>query len=87
VKHARRDKLNTLLTEISLENNQQEIWMTKTVLINEIGEDFLSGYTEDMRQIILELKAWSLKLEAKVGTFVATKITKAVPFKLYGENI
>jgi tRNA-2-methylthio-N6-dimethylallyladenosine synthase len=25
VKHARRDKLNTLLTEISLENNQQEI--------------------------------------------------------------
>lgn len=83
VKHARRARLNILLKEISLANNQQEIWKVKTVLINEVGEDFLSGYTEDMKQIVLNFQA----SKAKVGDFVTVKVSKAVPFKLYGEII
>lgn len=80
VKHARRDKLNELLKKISLANNKKEIWSTHTVLINEQGTDFLSGYTENMKQILVEWKA-------SLWDFVHVKISRGVPFKLYGEII
>ncbi len=80
IKHARRDKLNELLKRISLANNKKEIWSTHNVLINEVGTDFLLGYTENMKQIIVKGKA-------SPGDFVQVKITRGVPFKLYGEII
>lgn len=47
----------------------------------------LTGYTDNMKQIIIGRKAWSLKLKAGKTSwdFVQVKITKAAPFKLYGE--
>jgi tRNA A37 methylthiotransferase MiaB len=90
VKHDRRARLNTLLKETSLENNQQEIGNIKTVLINETLKSAkaentatISGYTEDMKQIILKPK----KAKYKAGEFVTAKVTKGVPFKLYGDII
>lgn len=88
VKHARRNKLNELLKKISLANNKKEIWTVHTVLINDIIEHTtwnmqhktLSGYTEDMKQILV-------KGNAKPGDFVQVKINKAVPFKVYGEIV
>jgi len=47
-------------------------------LINEKGTDFLSGYTEEMKQVLVEGKA-------SPGDFIQVKITKAVSFKLYGK--
>lgn len=96
VKRDRRNRLNEVLTNISLKNNKKEVWKTRTVLINSIQEkNLLSAsslhrfivewYTDNMKQIILQLEAWNLKLKAKVGEFVQIKITKAAPFKLYGE--
>lgn len=88
VKHARRNKLNELLKKISLANNKKEIWTTHTVLINNVTkhatwnmqhETFL-GYTENMKQIIIQRST-----SIKPGDFVQVKITKAVPFKVYGE--
>ncbi|MEI8092555.1 MAG: TRAM domain-containing protein [bacterium] len=49
-------------------------------MINEVGTDFLLGYTENMKQIIVKGKA-------SPGDFVQVKITRGVPFKLYGEII
>jgi tRNA-2-methylthio-N6-dimethylallyladenosine synthase len=80
VKHARRNKLNELLKKISLANNKKEIWTMHNVLINEQGTDFLSGYTEDMKQVLV-------KGNAKPGSFAQVKINKAIPFKVYGEIV
>lgn len=80
VKHARRNKLNELLKKISLANNKKEIWSIHNVLINEQGDDFLSGYTENMKQMIIKGKA-------KPWDFTQVKITKWVAFKLYGKII
>jgi hypothetical protein len=42
-----------------------------------------------MKQIIIEPQALSFKLQAKlkIGEFIHVKITRAIPFKLYGEII
>ena len=74
VKHARRDRLNELLKKISLANNRKEIWTVHTTLVNEKD----GGYTESMKQVLITGNT-------KPGDFVQVKITKAVPFKLYGE--
>lgn len=83
VKHARRNKLNELLKKTSLTNNKKEIWTTHTVLINERENDFLLGYTENMKQIIIN----SQQPKARAGDFVQVKINKAAAFKLYGEIV
>jgi tRNA-2-methylthio-N6-dimethylallyladenosine synthase len=87
VKHARRNKLNELLKKISLTNNKQELGDTKTVLINEIiNLSTYAGYTENMKQIIIQNPKSKIQNSViKPGDFIQVKITKAAPFKLYGE--
>ncbi|MFA7717230.1 MAG: MiaB/RimO family radical SAM methylthiotransferase [Candidatus Absconditabacterales bacterium] len=99
VKHDRRARLNEVLKKTSLENNEKEIGMIHTVLINNIEKpSTFSGYTEDMKQIIVqsvgcrvqsaELKKHQtsdIKLQAKPGDFVQARVTRGVPFKLYGK--
>ena len=85
VKRDRRNRLNNLLKDISRKNNKKEIGNTREVLVNKISKWVIEGYTDNMKQTILQLEAWDLKLKAKVGEFVQVKITKALPFKLYGE--
>lgn len=89
VKRDRRNRLNELLKDISRKNNEKEVGKTKEILINNINKWVISGYTDNMKQTLIERKAWSLKLEAKVkvGNFIKVKIIKAIPFKLYGEII
>jgi len=89
IKRERRSRLNELLKDISRNNNEKEIWTTKEILVNKISKWIIEWYTENMKQTIIQLKAWSLKLEAngKVGEFTKVKIIKAIPFKLYGEII
>ncbi len=82
VKRDRRRRLNDLLKDISCKNNEKEIGNTKEVLINKISKWIIEGYTDNMKQVLIE---W--KNSAKVGEFVRVKIMKAVPFKLYGKII
>ncbi len=80
VKHDRRKRLNTVLIDISHKNNIQEIGKIKTVLVNKKSKWTIEGYTDTMKQIIIESKK-----SVQEGDFVQVKITKALPFKLYGE--
>lgn len=79
-KRDRRNRLNELLKDISHKNNEKEIGKIKKVLINKISTWVMEWYTDNMKQMLIEKKN-----SAKVGEFVSVKITKAVPFKLYGE--
>ncbi|MFA6255608.1 MAG: MiaB/RimO family radical SAM methylthiotransferase [Candidatus Absconditabacterales bacterium] len=89
VKRDRRNRLNNLLKDISRKNNEKEIGNSKEVLINKISKGVIEGYTDNMKQIIIEPQALSFKLQAKlkIGEFIHVKITRAIPFKLYGEII
>lgn len=85
IKHQRREKLNTLLHQISQENNQQEIWTIKTAMINEIDkEGKLFGYTDNMKQIVIDNYP---KQAIAVWSIVSVRITDGKVFKLEGEII
>ena len=89
LKRDRRNRLNELLKDISRTNNEAEIWTTKEILINKINNWVVEGYTDNMKQTIIPHQASSIKHQAvyKVGEFLTVKITKAVPFKIYGEIV
>lgn len=86
VKWDRWRRLNELLKDISRTNNEKEIWTIKEILINKISKWVIEGYTDTMKQVIIKGEEWTLKSK-KIGEFIIIKITKAVPFKLYGEII
>ncbi len=99
VKRDRRRRLNDLLKDLSRKNNMKEIWNIRTVLINKIIRNLpsasrghqkkssviLEGYTDNMKQILIQNPEFRIQNSKKVGEFVRVKITKAVPFKLYGK--
>ena len=91
IKHARRKQMNELLKQISKTNNEKEIWTSRTMLINEILEDWtLTGYTDNMKQIIVTpppfeggIKGGSNKYF--IWNIIPIQITGAGEFKLKGE--
>ena len=84
VKHQRRSQLNDLLYRISAENNQSEVGNTRTMIINEIAQNWdLFGYTDNMKQITIKSCEASKKLE--IWMLVSVRIIKGVVFKLEGE--
>ncbi|MCX6824030.1 MAG: MiaB/RimO family radical SAM methylthiotransferase [candidate division SR1 bacterium] len=82
VKRDRRNRLNDLLKDISRKNNEKEVGKIKEILVNKISKGITEGYTDNMKQVLIEGKN-----SAKVGEFLTVKIIKAIPFKLYGEII
>ncbi|MFA7298306.1 MAG: MiaB/RimO family radical SAM methylthiotransferase [Candidatus Absconditabacterales bacterium] len=82
VKRERRNRVNELLKDISRINNEKEIGNSKEVLINKINKGIIEGYTDNMKQILVEGKT-----SAKVGEFIRVKIIKIIPFKLYGQIV
>ena len=84
-KRDRRNRLNNLLKDISGKNNEKEIGNIKEILINKINKWIIEGYTDNMKQTIIEIPKLSSKY--KVGEFIKVKITRSIPFKLYGEII
>jgi len=65
IKRDRRNRLNDLLKDISRKNNEKEIWTTKEILINKISKWVIEGYTDNMKQVIIEQKAESRKQKAE----------------------
>jgi tRNA-2-methylthio-N6-dimethylallyladenosine synthase len=87
IKYARRSQMNELLKQISKTNNKKEIWTTKTMLVNEIREDWsLIGYTDNMKQILLPHQK-NTTSRPSVGDIREVRITGAGEFKLQGEEI
>lgn len=90
VKHDRRDRLNTLLKEISYANNQKEIGRTTDVMITAIHEDgTIDGYTDNMKNITIgaplqreEPTKWE---GISVGSFTTATITEGESFRLKGK--
>ncbi|AHB41252.1 hypothetical protein P148_SR1C00001G0457 [candidate division SR1 bacterium RAAC1_SR1_1] len=83
-KRERRNRLNELLKSISKANNDQEIGQIKKAIVDKIHDQEIYGYTDNMKQIIIKNKSDS---KINVGNFINVRITKAIPFKLYGEIV
>lgn len=87
-KHERRDQLNKLLKETSLENNTQEIWWDRTVLIDNFATKDINGnykyqwHTDNMKKISIKSNKDHQNWE-----FIKVKITKWQTFKLYWDEI
>lgn len=83
VKHERWKRLNDLLYHISEENNKNEVWNIRKVMINEKwkGEEYY-WVTENMKQVIIHTEK-----DIELGSLVDVKITKWVVFKLDGDLI
>ncbi len=54
-KHDRWDRLNELLKTISSQNNQQEHGTTRTIMVNRIEPDWIGGYSDNMKNVIIKL--------------------------------
>ena len=86
IKQERRDRLNNLLNKTSKENNEKEVWNTRTALINSFAwtnKDWIylyEWYTDNNKQIII-----SSKSQLTPWDFIDAKITNGVVFKLFGE--
>lgn len=80
VKQERRSKLNELLKQMSAENNQQEVWKTKDILIDRVEKDRVGWYTDNMKHVILKPKDTSLFTP---GIFEKVTIHSSEAFKLF----
>jgi len=90
-KQDRRSRLNDLLIRISRENNKEEQDTQRLIMINKIEEDRISGYTDNMKHVIIkENISWNLRSEVwnlTIGTFLHVHITDSDAFKLFAEPI
>ena len=82
IKKERHAKLNTLLKDISAENNLLEHGQVKKVIINKIGK-VVSGHTDNMKNIIIT----NPQTHLQTGDFVSVRITGSKPFLLEGEIV
>ncbi len=89
IKKERRHRLNEVLKEVSAENNQSEIGTTKTAIIREITDDKIIWYSENMKQVIVDVGTDSMLpyVSLQTGQYVRIKITSVKSFTLYGEVV
>lgn len=83
-KEKRLQKLNTIINDYSLENNQKYLGKTEKVLIispSEKGENKVCGYTETMKLVNVS------NAENDLGKIIDVVITDAKSFSLDGEKV
>ena len=90
IKQERRTRLNNLLTQISRENNTQEVGTQRPIMINKIEKDRYSGYTDNMKTVIIQKnienpnsKSWTLH----IWSFLTVSITDSDAFKLFAKPL
>ncbi len=87
-KHQRREQLNTLLNEISTQNNQEELWTTQEILIDKIfpknGTTIYQWHTNTMKTVEC-IQTHDTNSKPQIGEFIKTKIIKTQSLKLFGE--
>lgn len=84
VKHDRRNRLNELLKTISRTNNKQEEWTQRPIMINKIEDTRVSGYTDNMKNVIIQTQNPTLYTP---GNFLNVQITSSDAFKLFAQPV
>lgn len=90
-KKERRARMNSLLTEMSWQNNQKEIGSKREIIINKIEKERISWYTDNMKNVIIKIdkkettqkwkQEWTL-----LGKFTKVEIIAAESFKLFAKQ-
>ncbi len=88
-KKERRQRMNTLLRDTSEHNNQQELGTTRLMMVNKIEKDFFSGYTDNMKTVVVRTDHIEPSAQPAValGDFIKIRITKTDSLKLFAEVV
>lgn len=88
-KKDRRQRMNTLLRDTSEHNNQQELGTTRLMMVNKIEKDFFSGYTDNMKTVVVRTDHIEPSAQPTValGDFIKIRITKTDSLKLFAEVV
>jgi tRNA-2-methylthio-N6-dimethylallyladenosine synthase len=84
-KKARRQRMNTLLREVSEKNNQSELWTKRLMMINKIEDSFFSGYSDNFKTVVVHKKPWVSYDHISLWDFVHVEITHTESLKIFGE--
>ena len=95
--------MNTLLRDMSEENNKAELGTTRLMMVNKIEDGFFSGYSDNFKTVVVKTPspvAQRFFADAqdasenghhsatiKLGDFVKVKITHTESLKLFGEVV
>lgn len=85
IKKERRARLNDVLTEISRENNLAEQGSIRTMMINQIQDRAIIGYSDNMKNIIIN--DFPADHNYQTWQFINVKIVWSEAFKLFGEIV
>jgi tRNA A37 methylthiotransferase MiaB len=86
-KKARRQRMNTLLREVSEKNNQSELWTKRLMMINKIEDSFFSGYSDNFKTVVVQKKPWVSYDHISLWDFVNVVITHTESLKIFGEIV
>lgn len=81
IKKDRRHRMNELLKQISLNNNQADIGTNRLVMINKIDHDRVAWYTDTMKNVIIK---GNYTEQIDLWQFINVTITDAECLKLFG---
>lgn len=87
VKKERWHRLNEVLKEVSAANNQQDIWTTRMVMVREVTDDKIAGYSEHTKQVIVEKSEPDSHKEIIPWQYITVRIDSVKSFTLYGEMV
>ena len=94
VKKTRHARLTELLIKISAENNIQEIWSQRLMMVNHMEDDWIGGYTDNMKNIIVRSEEGSEEFQNRrkekihginVWQFLDIAVTGSEAFKLFAK--
>ena len=86
-KKDRHHRLNELLRATSLQNNTKEIGITRDILLRDVQDHLMMGYSENMKQVIFRNPEGKFSDTYTAWQFVKGKIIETADFKLYGEIV
>lgn len=84
MKKDRWARMNEVLKETSGDNNLVEIGQTRTMMIKEVRDGKIIGYTDNMKNVVA---ATDSSQTLAVGEFAQVKVTESRAFTLYGEIV
>ena len=87
IKKERWARLNEVLIEISTKNNLQEHGSVREMMVREVFDDKVMGYTDNMKNITLMKQPGVDYSSIDVGQFTTIEVTSSKPFTLYGKVV
>ncbi|HMT27125.1 MAG TPA: MiaB/RimO family radical SAM methylthiotransferase, partial [Candidatus Absconditabacterales bacterium] len=86
-KKERRNRMNDRLLAVSGRNNEAEVNTVKEIIINKVDPDFVTGYTENMKTVIIKKTPENQNSfeTIKLGHFLTVKIIYTESLKLFAD--